>query len=434
MTRPWAMEAPWRWGLVLAVALGAGIGAIGAWSLAVLAGVGAAIAVLRDPDRSGWGVAAYWLTFCVYEVALDQVLYVPGLFYPFYVAFGLTVLVALLRSRLVLDPPLVWPTFAFLVVVAVSFVGFTEPIDFNVLQRVVAYLIAPLAALQFASRRSLLVAHRAAIVAATATAGWVVIQAFRSGFADRGGITADPNVASFFIGLGVAVALADVLASTPGTRRRGYLAIVWTALALMVYALVLLASRGIAIAVAVSVVAIVIRATARRPARLAAFAVAVALFAGATFLPGGDGLLERFSEESVTTGNARIPVWIGALRYYADGNAWDLALGHGFGSSWTAVQRVYATLTSTHNGFLQFLVEFGLVGLLAFLVLHLVLVVRSFRVEERFGAPLFGLVIFLLASNMTLNATDGFMYWTALGVAIATATWAQARPPRGGGP
>lgn len=421
--------APWAWGVPLALVVGAAAGFAGPWALAGAAGLAAAVLVARDRDRSAWVVAGFWLLFCAYETVLRDVLYVPGLFYPFYAAFVVTVLVLLVRSRLVLVPRQLWLAYGFLVVVLASFVGFTEPIGFEVLQRLVAYLVGPLVALQFAGARGLRVVQGAAVVTGLVVAAWVIVEAVRTGFADRAGVAFDPNVVSFFIGLGLVVALADALAPTRGVRRAGAVAGTWVAIAAMLYAVLLLASRGVAIALALAAVAVVGRAAARRPARLVVLALVAAAVFGATLLPGGDGLVERFSEDTVTSGNDRVPVWIGALRYYAAGDLWELLFGHGFASSWFAVQRVFGSLTSTHNAFLQLLVEFGIVGLGSFLALHAVLAWRSFHVEERFGGSMFGLLAFLLATNLTLNATDGFMYWTALGLVMGIATWAPPAAP-----
>ncbi|MFN2323699.1 MAG: O-antigen ligase family protein [Trueperaceae bacterium] len=429
MTRALPTAVPWAWGAALAIVVGAAAGAAGAWALAGVAGLGLALALVRARQRSAWVVAGFWVLFCTYETVLSDVLYVPGLFYPFYAAFVATILVMLLRSRLVLAPPLLWLNAAFLVVVLASFAGFTEPIGFEVLQRIVAYLVGPLVALQFAGRRALRIVQGAAVVSGVVLAAWVVFESIQTGFVYRGGVEVDQNVVSFFIGLGLIVAIADALAPTQGVRRGWAVAGTWLAAVLMLYGVLLLASRGIAIAIVIAVLAVVGRSAARKPARLVALVVAVAAVYGATFLPGGDGLLERFTEDTVTSGNDRIPIWIGALRYYAAGDLWQLLFGHGFASSWFAVQRVFGSLTSTHNAFLQLLVEFGIVGLGSFLALHAVLAWRSFQVEERLGSSMFGLLAFLLGTNLTLNATDGFMYWTALGLVMAMATWAPPAEP-----
>lgn len=427
MTRAAPASAAWTWGALAALAVGAAAAWAGAWALVGAVAIAAALALLAARERSAWVVAGFWVLFCTYETVLRDLLYVPGLFYPFYAAFVATILVLLVRGRLQLAPPLLWLNFGFLLVVLASFVGFGEPIGFDVLQRLVAYLVGPLVALQFTGRHGLRVVQGAAVVTGAVLATWVVFESVQTGFVYRGGVTVDQNVVSFFVGLGLVAALADALAPTAGVRRGWAVAGTWATVALMLYGILLLASRGIAIALVVAVVAVVGRAGARRPVRLLALVAAAAAVFGATLLPGGDGLVERFAEDTVTSGNDRIPIWIGALRYFVEGDAWDLIFGHGFGASWFAVQRVFGTLTSTHNSYLQLLVEFGIVGLGLFLALHALLVLRSFQVEERVGAAMFGLLAFLLAANLTLNATDGFMYWTALGLVMGMATWAPAR-------
>ena len=426
MIRTPSVPAPWVWGVALALAAGVAAGAAGPWALAAVAGGGAAAALVLARERSAWVVAAFWLVFCTYETVFASV-EISGIFYPFYLAFAATVFVAVVRSRLVVDPRLLWLEYAFLVVVVASFAGFTEPIGFDVLQRVVAYAVGPLVMLQFAGDRGLRVVLDSAVVSGIVVATWVIVESVQAGFAYRGDVDVDQNVVSLFIGLGLVVGLARAMAPAAHRRDAWAIAGLWLANAAMLYAILLLASRGVAVALAIAALAVVGRAAARRPARLALLLVAAAAVYGATLLPGGDGLIERFSEDTVTSGNDRLPIWIGALRSYAAGDFGDLLLGNGFGSSWFAVQRVFGGLTSTHNAYLQLLYEFGLVGLGAFLALHALLVVRSFRVAEPYGAPMFGLLAFLLGANLTITATDGFMYWTALGWVMAASIHA---PPR----
>lgn len=417
----------WFWGALVGVAFGVSAAlslelAIG--SLVVLL---ALYAFARTGVKSEVVVALFWIAFCLYETVFASVT-VPGFFYPFYAAFGATVAASLLRSGVRIEPSVLWLYGGFLVVVLTSFIGFTEPVGFEVVQRVFAYVFGLLVALQFGSWRGLRPVLVATVLTGTTIAVWVIAASVQAGFSYRGDVSVDQNVVTFFIGFGAIVALA-VAVDLMGRRGvLGRLLLLLVPLAAMLYAIMLLASRGITIALALAVLALVGRAVLLDWRKLSVVLVVLLMAVGTVFLPGGDSLIERFSLEDTETGNDRLPIWGETVDAFTEGDAYALLAGQGFGSSRVVVQRTFGGLTSTHNAFLQILYEFGIVGFALFVALHVFLILRAYRLGDGRGLVMFGLMWYLIGANLTLNAPDGFIYWTALGVAMALGLWGRPRP------
>jgi len=403
--------------------------------------IGGAV-LMRYEHLSEFLVGTYWIVFCAYE-SIFVGAEVDGLFYPFY---GLLLVGIVLRLGFgeIRKPrsTLLWYV-AFLVIVLLSFVGFTDPITFPVLKRVFAYLFGLLIVLQVASRRGLTVVAHMAILSSTILSGWVIGVAVQGGFAYRGGVEGDQNVIAMFIGLGTVIALGR---SVHGfvARDTGAAAASLFLAATSIYALLLLASRGITIAIAIAVAAIFVRLLAQAPRTLVPVLILLVSLAGASFLlPGGSSLVQRFSGERVESGGSRLPLWEATWSAYTTSDAGALLVGHGFDSSKALIRQVSYNLTSTHNAYFQILYEFGLAGLAVFLALHAAIMLVSWQIPSPSGWESFALVWFLLGSALTINVPDGFMYWTALAFTLAVVTWVptvtktgplpddRARPPAG---
>ncbi len=420
-----AVDHPWLLGAAIGVAFGAAAVASIELALGVLAAPLLLYGFIRSGVKSEMVVAVFWVSFCLYETVFAA-LTLQGFFYPFYAAFFVSAAVSLLRTGIRIQAGVLGTYVVFLAVVLVSFVGFTEPIGFEVIQRVFAYVIGLVVMLQFRSWRGIRPVMLATVATGTTIAVWVIATSIQAGFRYRGDIAVDQNVVSFFIGFGVIVALAaaaDAIA-TPGRRSR--LLVLLLPLGAMLYALMLLASRGIALALILATAAVVVRALILDRRSLGVVFAVAAIGAGALLLPGSDHLMARFALDDTETGNRRLPIWEALIDDFVQSDPYTIAVGHGFGSSELVVQRAFGSLTSTHNAFLQILYEFGVVGLASFLGLHVLLLWRAYQLRNGRGLVMFGLLWFLVGANLTLNAPDGFMYWTALGVAMALGLWGRA--------
>lgn len=426
---------------VLATAAGllAGLAAVAPleYLAAALAAIGLGVLLLRVDGRTELIVAAYWAAFCLFSTMLVQWV-PPGIFILFYLAMFLGLLAGSMAGGLRLEPTVLWLYAGLLAVVFLSLIGSDLSLS-TLLDRLILYPFGAMVLLQFRSDRGFRSVVATAIATSLAIAVWVVVRADQADFAYRADLEVNQNVVSFYVGVGFVLALAWLL-SVEGRRVAGRWAMLGMTLALgvMVYSLLLLASRGTIIAIAVTLLVLGVRTAARRPRRLLLLLTVLALAGLGLLLPGGAGLLERFESESTLTGGGRTQIWstVGA-ELMASGPA-ELLLGHGFDSSSALVSRSFGTLNSTHNAYLLIAYDFGLIGLLLFLALHLVPFVRAWRIGSVRGALGVGLVAFMLATSLFLSTPDNFLYWAALGTVLAmTATpWlaaAQRTGPAAGG-
>ncbi len=414
--------SPWLAGALLGLAVGVAVGVSASLAVGAALALAALYAFARSDVRAEIVAGLYWIVLDVYFSVFAGA-DVAGLFYPFYAALFLGLALRLARRGLRADRPALTLYLAFLFVVAASFLDFEGAIDLGVVQRVLAYLFGGLMLFQVGSRRGLGVLVAAALTGSATASGWVVVTAARAGFGYRGDVAMDPNVVAFLVGIGAVMTACLALGRV---RRRGALpgslGLVLL-LALHVYAMLLLASRGVTIALLIGTVALLARAARDDRRNLAFVGVMAAVVGGAFLLPGGAGLVTRFESEQVQTGGGRFPIWETTLASYSGGGPRDLLLGHGFDSSETLVQRRFATLTSTHEAYLQMLYEFGFVGLALFLALHLALLVRGWTLRNRYGLMMVGVVCFLLGADLSLNVPDSYLYWTALGLVMALGAW-----------
>lgn len=385
-----------------------------------------AIALIRTRARSEFLVGAYWITFCVFSTMLVDAV-IPGMFYPFYVALVLGAIVALGVGGLKIEPLVAWAYVALLFVLVASLVGYTDPIP---LDRLIVVPFGALVLLQFRSSFGLRTVSFAAVAASVAVSVWVIVRAVQGDFAYRGNVDVNQNVVSLYVGLGFVIALVEGLhASAGGRRRASVTTFVFLALAVMAYALVLLASRGMITAVVLASMALFVRVAILDPRRLRFFVVLLVVAALGLLLPGGTGFFARFQEPGTATGGGRVEIWTAVGEAMTNANPAELVLGHGFGASTQVVQRRFASLTSTHNAYLQVLYDFGLVGFASFLVLHGYAFARSWKIRGRDGAQMLALVSFLMTTNLFMSTPDNFMYWTALGLVLAVGTWHGAPTP-----
>ncbi len=426
----WRQTAlPW-WFPFVGVGLGIALGVVAALSFELA--LGSAILLLglylfaRSGNQSEVVVAVYWLTFAVYSIIFHDIT-IQFFFYPFYAAFLVTLVFSLLGRGLRLHPHIAWLYVGFMVCVMASFLGLAKSIDSDVIQRLLGYIVGALVLLQFRSRKGLGTATSGAILASLAIAGYVIYNAAVLGFTYRAGVGLNPNAVALVIVFGAVTAVAWAI-DRIGARGYGWrVFFVFIGVAVMLYGLALLASRGMTIALGVGVLAVLFRAVLQDWRKIGVLVLFAGMGAGALMLPGGEGIIERFTsdDEHVTSAGSRTPIWEITLQTYMASTVPRMVFGHGFDSSEPVVQRYFPTLNSTHNSYIQVLYEFGLVGLVVFSALLIYLLWLGWRTPGPQGLIMFGLTWVLVVANLSDNAADYFIYWIVMGYVMAIGTWAK---------
>ncbi len=413
-----------------AVALGAAIGLATAQLpiliYAAVAAILAAIFGLQLITRTHWTVTAFFLALTI-QTTIFAGFEIRGLYYPIYLVMVFNAVVGLVTRRVKVSSSIVITYLLFYALVIISLFQISTGVNFELFQKLFIYLLGLVVSFQFSSERAFWSLAKVQMWSGLIVAAWVIIMSIQSGFAGRGIAEINQNNVATLIAFGLIPLFAMQLSGKASFwRRLGG----WLALAVGVYAMLLLASRGMTVALGMALVLMFARVlnNPRRSVPLLLLATAGAIILAS--LPGSSNLAERFTQADVASANGRIPLWSAALRDIETSSPIQLLFGHGINYSWIVTNRVVGFFYSVHNTYLQMTLEFGLVGLGLFLGLHFVVLVLLWRFND--GLALYGLgaVTFLLFSNLTNVAADFFFYWVTLGAALALAVWRQQTTPR----
>jgi putative inorganic carbon (hco3(-)) transporter len=366
-----------------------------------------------------WTVGAFFLAFAL-QTTLFAGFEVRGLYYPLYLLMLANGIMGLIAGRVKVSVGIVINYLLFFTVVILSLFNIATPLDFEVFQRLFIYILGFFVFFQFSSEQAFQTLIRVQVCAGFIVAGWVILDAAQGGFAGRGISEVDQNNVTSTIALGLIPLFALQLFSKAGLWLR---AVGWLALAGGIYATLLLASRGISLALAVAFMVMFARLlnNPRRSIPLIIVAIAGAIVIAS--LPGSDNLAQRFTQGDVATANGRVPLWTAAISEINTSPALQLLFGHGYNYTLLVTNRVVGFLYSVHNTYLQMALDFGLLGVGLFLLLHATVIRLLWRFNDSLSLYGIGTVVFLLFSNLTLQAADGFLYWVVLGTALAVAVW-----------
>jgi hypothetical protein len=123
-----------------------------------------------------------------------------------------------------------------------------------------------------------------------------------------------------------------------------------------------------------------------------------------------DALIVRFTDASLFTGSTRTEVWSGSLKLFFNSDLLTFLFGGGSHYSYEICgEAVSVNHFTCHNDFLAILYDYGVFGLIAFVVVLVKLVKSS--IKNVLGISL---IIVLLITCMTLNPLDYIVYWFLL--------------------
>lgn len=406
-----------------AIALGAAIG-IATAQLPILvylaaAGVLAAILGFQMISRTHWTVSAFFLALAIQSTIIGG-FEIRGLYYPIYLLMIFNAVVGLVTRRVKVSNSVIIIYLLFYLLVLISLFQVSTGLNFELFQKLFIYLLGLIVSFQFTSERAFWSLARVQTWSGIIVAVWVVISSIQSGFTGRGISEVNQNNVATLIAFGLIPLFATQLSGKASLWRR---LAGWLALALGIYAMLLLASRGMTVALGMALVLMFARIlnNPRRSIPLILLATAGALVLAS--LPGSNNLAERFTQADVASANGRTPLWNAAIREIETSNPVQLMFGHGINYSWIVTNRVVGFFYSVHNTYLQMTLEFGLVGLGLFLSLHFIALGFLWRFNDGLSLYGMGAVTFLLFSNLTNVASDDFFYWVTLGAMLALAVW-----------
>jgi O-antigen ligase len=390
-----------------------------------VAGVLAALFGLQLIVRTHWTVSAFFLALAIQSTLISG-FEVRGLYYPIYILMLFNAVVGLVTRRVKVSASVVTVYLLFYLLVIISLFQVSTGVNFELFQKLFIYLLGLIVSFQFTSEKAFQTIARVQTWSGLIVAAWVVISSVQSGFVERGISEVNQNNVATLIAFGLIPLFATQLSGKASIVRR---LVGWLALALGVYAMLLLASRGMTVALGMALVLMFARVLGnpRRSVPLILLAAAGALVLAS--LPGSSNLAERFTQADVASANGRTPLWSAAVREIQTSSPAQLLFGHGINYSLVVTSRVVGFFYSVHNAYLQMTLEFGLVGLGLFLSLHFMALRLLWRFKDALSLYGMGAVTFLLFSNLTNVASDDFFYWVTLGAVLALAAWRQSQNP-----
>jgi hypothetical protein len=390
-----------------------------------LLGVIFALIMLRFPELT---VAAFWLVFAL-QTTIFSGFNPQGFFYPIYGLMVANILFRLAWRRLYVPWPVVGTYLAFLALVLFSVLHLATGTGFTTFQKLFILSFGLLVFFQFYSKRSVYPVLWAQGAAGLVVAAWVIIQSVQGGFGYRGDIGINQNYVATIVAFGVLPLFA--LLRSYRTLNALTRILIWSGMGVGAYATLLLASRGMSVALFLGLAIMLARVLGdtRKTVIFISFAVAIGI--GLMNLPGSSHLTSRFHEQGVSSLNGRLPLWNDSLDVLTHASFSQILIGHGFEASAAVTMKMSGHYTSSHNGYLEFLLNYGLIGLGLFLTLHVLALGMAWRRRDTASLYAVGAVIFLLVADFS-STPDGFLPWLTLGQALAIGAWSHGIRARAG--
>jgi len=294
----------------------------------------------------------------------------------------------------------------------------------SLLSRLVVMSLFWMAAGQIQDAQDLRIFAWATALTSVVLSAWVIWTAGQSDFAtQRGGVLINENYVSTFILAGALPAVDTAFVQRNNLLRCAALA----GLLPMIFASLILASRGMVVAAFMAATVIIVgRRRAFDSKRIGLISVILLLVLGAVlFLPGGANLLLRFEADDIATMNERVGIWSLSLNHFAGGSLLGMLFGQGLSSAAIVINPRMPGYENFHSMYLQWLMEQGLLGLAIF-ILFLYSVSRTiFRSTHPLRNVMVGWLAYLLVAGMTATISDLHFFWITLGVTIGVSAMSQ---------
>lgn len=221
--------------------------------------------------------------------------------------------------------------------------------------------------------------------------------------------TYDPNYASCWINIGWIIGFSYLIRT--GKAAYGWLVKIGLALFLLVglWAVALLASRGVGLIALVLPVLVVSFTQFKKfgPIFVLLGLIAVLVWQ-APSLPVLEPLMDRFQNaRNVDSGGGRFDIWTMAITSFTSRNPLETLVGLGPNST------VSLLGWSMHNQFLQLLMDYGVLGLLSFVAFYFCLLRNIFRRKDDMKGACLGIAVYFLIVCLSIVPIGGG--WSSLG-------------------
>jgi len=222
----------------------------------------------------------------------------------------------------------------------------------------------------------------------------------------------DPNYCACWLGsaiLSSVVLAADLFL----VRKKLVAALFWLApSAVCLAAMGLCASRGMFLALMLAGGTMFLTTPVSWAARLRLCAGAAAVLVAAGLAGSFKLLIARFQEGDIGDGDGRLQIWAWALGVFARLQPWEKAVGGGS-------ERNFAEVGwSTHNNYLDCLLDYGVVGLLCFACFVTVLLVGARRLSWSLRLPALAFLVFLALACASLVPLMYEWGWVVLALVV----------------
>ncbi len=374
--------------------------------------------------KTSFFISFFWIIYSNRSTIFSGISIPEGLFYPLYLIFILIFLINLSFVLKNMPKENVWVISGyacFLLFILVGIINIEKiPENFRISKKLFTYFLPAIICFQFISIKSLNAFVSVQILVSAVLSLWIIgSNLIAGGESYRGGIDVNANYVAAIISIGLIGIIFRLIKNKNESEKNVIKTFFYLgATTLGLYSLFILGSRGVttALLLSASVLLFSIRTSLKRKLS--------ALFAFATFvivimlLPGSGNLFSRFSDTTVTNLNARMPIWTSSLKEFGNWPLLDILVGKGVGSSRIVVSDVNPTLASTHNGYIQILLEFGLIGFFLFLLVILLCFYSLRATGNSLSTYGCALLAFFAVSSLAASP-DSFIFWILLGQIFA---------------
>jgi O-antigen ligase len=229
-------------------------------------------------------------------------------------------------------------------------------------------------------------------------------------------VVGDRNYKSFLISIGVVIGYLFASSSVYKSEDKSWISFLVRLMGLIGvgfcgYGLLQTQSRGGVIVAGLSILGVALHQTRNSLIMSLIPIVLLALLINFTPSVVVDGLVSRFESSDVQGVSGRSGIWRDVISMYSRGSGVDMLLGKG-------AQSVEVDLSvSTHNSYLRILVDQGVLGLVAFITLLGVVLIRAWKRKDSIGTVQFGLIVLVIGSGISLEPHYYLAsWWLVLGL------------------